>query len=77
MTPLFVGFIGTTELILILVIVVLLFGVGKLRDVGKELGAGIRGFKAEISGNEGGEAKTEQVTAEPRDVTDETTPRPS
>jgi sec-independent protein translocase protein TatA len=42
--------IGMGELMIILVIVVLVFGVGKLGNVGKELGAGIRAFKDEMSG---------------------------
>jgi len=37
--------IGPTELILILVIVVIVFGVGKLPEVGGALGKGIREFR--------------------------------
>lgn len=37
--------LGPTELILILVIVVIIFGVGKLPEVGGALGKGIREFK--------------------------------
>jgi sec-independent protein translocase protein TatA len=37
--------LGTTELIIILVIVILLFGVGRITKVGKELGSGIRAFR--------------------------------
>lgn len=37
--------LGATELIIILVIVVLLFGVGKLPEVGTGLGEGIKNFK--------------------------------
>lgn len=40
-----IGPIGPTELILILVIVVLLFGAGKLATLGRDLGQGIREFK--------------------------------
>jgi sec-independent protein translocase protein TatA len=39
------GPIGVTELIIILVIVVILFGVNKLPKLGKGLGEGIRNFK--------------------------------
>lgn len=39
------GPIGPTELILILVIVVLLFGAGKLTSLGRDFGQGIREFK--------------------------------
>jgi len=37
--------IGTTELILILVVATLLFGVKKLPELGSSLGEGIKNFK--------------------------------
>ncbi len=37
--------IGVPELILILVIVLVIFGAGKLPQVGKSLGEGLRNFK--------------------------------
>jgi len=37
--------IGLTELILILVVVVLVFGTSKLRNMGGDLGAAVRNFK--------------------------------
>ncbi len=37
--------LGLPELLVILVIVVLLFGVGKIPQLGKGLGEGIRNFK--------------------------------
>jgi len=36
---------GPTELIIILVIVLLLFGVGRITKIAGELGSGIRAFK--------------------------------
>ncbi|HEY69369.1 MAG TPA: twin-arginine translocase TatA/TatE family subunit [Anaerolineae bacterium] len=48
------------ELIIILVIVVLLFGVGRLSRIGSELGQGIREFRKELKGDdEGSEIQTE------------------
>ncbi len=44
--------LGTTELIIILVIVVMLFGVGKLPMVAKELGAGMKTFKKSLNDDE-------------------------
>ena len=38
--------LGTTELIIILVIVVLIFGVNKIPQLGKGLGEGIKNFKS-------------------------------
>ena len=40
--------LGTTELIVILVIVILIFGVNKIPQLGKGLGEGIRNFKSSI-----------------------------
>ena len=40
--------LGTGELIVILVIVVLIFGVNKIPQLGKGLGEGIRNFKASM-----------------------------
>jgi len=37
--------LGPTELIIILVIVILVFGVGKLGDAGAALGKGVKEFK--------------------------------
>jgi len=42
--------IGPTELIIVLVLVMVLFGVGKLPDVGAGLGKGIREFKDNVTG---------------------------
>jgi sec-independent protein translocase protein TatA len=40
--------LGATELIIILVIVVLIFGVNKIPQLGKGLGEGIKNFKSAI-----------------------------
>ena len=45
--------LGTGELIVILVIVILIFGVNKIPQLGKGLGEGIRNFKSSLkSGQE-------------------------
>lgn len=44
------GSLSTVELILILAIVVLIFGVGKLPQLGRGLGQSIREFRASLSG---------------------------
>lgn len=41
-----------TEILIILLVVLLLFGAGKLPEVGRALGEGIRNFKKAISGEE-------------------------
>lgn len=44
--------LGLPELLIILVIIVLLFGAGRLQGVGKGLGEGIRGFRDAMKGDE-------------------------
>ena len=45
--------IGALELVIVLVIVLLIFGVGRLGRLGKDLGEGIREFRQSIAGDEG------------------------
>jgi sec-independent protein translocase protein TatA len=44
--------IGTTELLIILAIVLVLFGAGRIPEVGLALGKGIRNFKRALRGEE-------------------------
>ena len=44
------GNIGMTELLVILFIVMIVFGGGKLPEIGRGLGEAIRGFKKAASG---------------------------
>lgn len=54
--------IGPTELIIIFAIILLLFGVGRIGKIGKELGTGIRSFRDGISGkDEKGKAEKEET----------------
>ena len=46
--------LGPTELIIILVIVLLIFGAGKMPQIGGAMGKAIRNFKSEISGKDDG-----------------------
>ncbi len=50
---------GPTELIIILVIVIILFGVGRIGRVGKELGSGIREFRKGLQGDDDKSAKSD------------------
>lgn len=43
--------LGPTELTIILVIVIILFGVGRLGKIPSELGKGIREFRRNLSGD--------------------------
>lgn len=51
--------IGTTELLLILALAILLFGGSRLAGLGKSLGKGIKEFRQEMKG-ENKEDKTEE-----------------
>jgi len=44
--------LGPTELIIILVIVLVLFGVGRIGKIAGELGSGIRAFKEGLQSDE-------------------------
>ena len=46
------GSIGVPELLLILLIVLIIFGAGKLPQLGRGLGEGIRNFKKGLKGDE-------------------------
>ena len=43
--------IGMPELLIILVIIVIIFGVGKLPEIGSALGKGIKNFKKSMNEN--------------------------
>ena len=44
--------IGFRELLIILAIALLVFGAGKLKNIGSDLGAAVRGFKKGLSDEE-------------------------
>jgi len=43
--------IGMPELLIILVIILIIFGVGKLPEIGSALGKGIKNFKKSVNEN--------------------------
>jgi len=59
------GSLGFTELILILVIVLIIFGAGKLPQLGEGLGKAIKGFKKSVHEAEAIEAEA-QAAAQPQ-----------
>ena len=56
-----IGGLRTTELLIILAILILVFGVGRLGKIGGELGKGIRNFRAAVTGNEGEAEEPEEL----------------
>ena len=58
------GGVGPTELILILAIILIVFGIGKLPEVGKGLGKGIKEFREAYKTEEIEAAKTEEKKQE-------------
>lgn len=59
--------IGFTELILILVVVVLVFGTSKLRNMGGDLGAAVRNFKQAMKEGEAEGANDKRADGERKD----------
>jgi sec-independent protein translocase protein TatA len=44
--------IGPTELIIVLAIVLIIFGVGKLPSIGGAMGKAVKGFRKEVEGGD-------------------------
>lgn len=66
------GSLGFTELILILMIVLIIFGAGKLPQLGEGLGKAIKGFKKSVHEADAIEAEAQaaaQQSAAPQTVT--------
>jgi len=57
---------GATELIVILVVALLIFGPGKLPEIGGALGRGIRDFRKALE-HKGGEEETDEAGKSPTD----------
>ena len=57
------GSLQLPEILLILVVVLLVFGVGRITKIGGELGAGIKAFKDGLNGKSENEASTEPNNA--------------
>ena len=55
------GGIGTFELVLLLVILLMVFGAGTLPEVMKMLGSGVRSFKKSMSGDDEDEEKDSEL----------------
>lgn len=63
-TPLAIGSLGTTELLIILGVLVLLFGAKKLPELARGSGRALRIFKAETKGLAGDDEEDEEPKTE-------------
>ncbi len=64
------GGIGIWQLLIVLVIVLLLFGTKRLKNIGSDLGNAVKGFKGAMSGSEKEAKKVEAETPEQADEED-------
>ena len=59
---------GPTELIIILVIVVVLFGVGRIGKIAGEMGSGIRAFREGLKGDDDKNKNNEKAEEKSNDT---------
>ena len=59
-----VGGIGIWQLLIILLIVVMLFGTKKLRNLGSDLGGALKGFKSAMKDEDGEQSETSEQSEE-------------
>ena len=62
-----IGGIGIWQLLIILLIVVMLFGTKKLRNLGSDLGGALKGFKTAMKDDEKEESEEESEVTENSD----------
>ncbi|MCX8213810.1 MAG: twin-arginine translocase TatA/TatE family subunit [SAR202 cluster bacterium] len=53
--------VGPTELIIILVVVMIIFGVGRLPEIGGAMGKAIREFRSTVSGTKGDDSEDQET----------------
>ena len=61
------GSIGLPELLIVLVIIIIIFGVGKLPEIGGALGKGIREFRSASQGLDADDKKTAEDKEEKKE----------
>jgi sec-independent protein translocase protein TatA len=58
------GQIGLPELLILLVIILVLFGVGRISKIAGEMGSGVRAFKEGLQGSEEKEKESQEPPTE-------------
>lgn len=66
-----IGGISIWQLLIILAIVVMLFGTKRLRSLGSDLGAAIKGFRSSMSSEEQASADQEEPGGEATEIKDQ------
>lgn len=54
------SWLGAPELLIVLIIVILVFGVGRIANIGGELGKGIKEFRKGLKGDEENKPEEEE-----------------
>ncbi len=67
------GGISIWQLLIILAIVVMLFGTKRLRNIGGDLGAAIKGFRKSVSDDDAKNEENTEEQAEEKAATEDTT----
>ena len=68
-----IGGISIWQLLIVLLIVVMVFGTKKLRNMGSDMGAAVKGFRKGMEDDKGGEEPAEQLEADSDDEETQTT----
>ena len=55
--------VGWKELLVVLVIVLLIFGTKRLKNIGSDLGDAVKGFKKGVAGDEGNKPEADKSDA--------------
>jgi sec-independent protein translocase protein TatA len=69
--------IGATELVILLVVILIVFGPKRLPEMGRSLGRGMREFKDSIAGKDDRDDDHDTATSLPVGTQDTTAPEPS
>ena len=69
--------LGVPELIVILFLIILIFGVGKFSSLGKDLGSSIKEFRRAVKDEDADSKNTQQASAPPPPPQQQYTPPPA
>ncbi len=72
-----IGGISVWQLLILLLIVVLVFGTKRLRNIGSDLGSAVKGFRKGLEDEEDDPAKRERLSADEPEVDSVTRGEPS